>query len=179
MSEDDDIDVGAWWVSQKAKETYAELRRRWDALLAWGVGDKLPNVRRQLDVWREFSAKWEAGDEDTSALSAMSADLQVAESYAREKGYAGGGPQVRPPDIEEATGLLKSAAAVDRAATAVGLPASVIGANTLPEMAQGAVRAFQGLPRAVQLGAGAAAGGLVLYGVHRLAESTRSKRRPR
>ncbi|KYF81786.1 hypothetical protein BE11_27995 [Sorangium cellulosum] len=63
MSEDDEIDVGASWVSQKAKETYAELRRRWDALLAWGVGDKLPNVRRQLDTWREFSAKWEAGDE--------------------------------------------------------------------------------------------------------------------
>ncbi|WP_438019310.1 hypothetical protein WMF18_09670 [Sorangium sp. So ce315] len=42
MSEDDGIDVGAWWVSQKAKETYAELRRRWDALLAWGAGGQAP-----------------------------------------------------------------------------------------------------------------------------------------
>ncbi|WP_438009472.1 hypothetical protein WME89_12835 [Sorangium sp. So ce321] len=50
MSKNEEDDVGAWWVSQKAKETYAELRRRWDALLAWGVGDKLPNVRRQLDA---------------------------------------------------------------------------------------------------------------------------------
>ncbi|WP_437625453.1 hypothetical protein [Sorangium sp. So ce1151] len=94
-------------------------------------------------------------------------------------GYAGGRPQVRAPDIEDATRPLKGAAAVDRAATAVGLPSSVIGANTLPEVAQGAVRAFQGLPRGVQLGAGAAAGGLALYGVHRLAEATRRKRRPR
>ncbi|WP_437316695.1 hypothetical protein [Sorangium sp. So ce385] len=171
--------VGAWFVSQEAKDSYVELRRRWDALIAWGVGDKLPNVRRQLDAWRQFSAKWEAGDEDVSALSAMSADLHVAESYAREKGYAGGGPQVRAPDAEDATGPLKVAAVIDRAATAAGLPASVIGANTVPELAQGAVRMFKGLPRGVQLGAGVAAGGLALYGVHRLTEATRQKRRPR
>lgn len=171
--------VGAWFVSQEAKDSYAELRRRWDALITWGVGDKLPNVRRQLDAWREFSAKWEAGDEDVSALSAMSADLQVAESYAREKGYTGGGPQVRAPDAENATGPLNVAAVIDRAATAAGLPASVIGANTVPELAQGAVRAFQGLPRGVQLGAGVAAGGLALFGVHRLTESRRQKRRLR
>ncbi|AUX42574.1 uncharacterized protein SOCE26_040070 [Sorangium cellulosum] len=179
MRNNEEGDVGAWWVSQEAKETYVELRRRWDALLAWGVVDKLPNVRFQLDAWREFSAKWEAGDEDVTALSAMSADLKVAEEYAREKGFAGGGPQVRVPSIEDATGPLKAAAAVSRAATAVGIPPSVIGPNTLPDLAKGAVQAFKGLPRGVQLGAGAAAGGLTLYGVHRVVEATRRKRRPR
>lgn len=96
---------------------------------------------------------------------------------ACEKGYAGGGPQVRAPNTEGATGLLKGVAAVDRAATAVGRRSHR--SEHPPEMAQGAVRAFQGLPRGVQLGAGAAAGGLVLYGVHRLTEGTRRKRRPR
>ncbi|WP_437717353.1 hypothetical protein WMF45_13630 [Sorangium sp. So ce448] len=178
MSKDEKDDVGVWWVLKQARATYAELRRRWDALLAWGVGDTLPNVRRQLDAWREFSASWEAGDEDTSTLSAMSADLQVAESYAREglhgRRSAGARPGRRGRD--------GASDGKQRPSTAPLRPwgcrrrSSV---NTLPEMAQGAVRAFQELPRGVQLGAGAAAGGLALYGVHRLAEATRRKRRPR
>ncbi|MGK3991555.1 hypothetical protein WME99_51380 [Sorangium sp. So ce136] len=91
MSKNEEGDVGAWWVSQEARETYAKLRRRWDALLACGVGDRLPNARRQLDAWREFSAKWEAGDEETSALSAMSADLQGPRStHARRATRAAG-----------------------------------------------------------------------------------------
>ncbi|MGK3995643.1 hypothetical protein [Sorangium sp. So ce1024] len=70
---------------------------------------------------------------------------------------------MRAPNTEGATGLLKGVAAVDRAATAVGLPPSVIGANTLPEMAQGAVRAFQGLPRGTEL-AGVPHGAPNVYG---------------
>ena len=86
MEDENEAGVGAWFVKAEAKELYGKLRERWDKLFAWGVGDKLPNVRLQIEAWRSFAAAWEASDEQPEALNAFEAELNTVELYAKDTG---------------------------------------------------------------------------------------------
>src|SRR5262245_45970179 len=59
-----DGQTGAWFVSQAAKDTFAQLKARWAQLDAWGVRSKVPKIREIVAIWDRFKVRWEDGDED-------------------------------------------------------------------------------------------------------------------
>jgi len=88
--------------SAAAEASFAELKRRWEALDAWQVAKKLPNVKLQIDAWRDFSGRWIAGYPDVPALNPSIADLNVVEAYAKKKGFAPGAGKLAGLDLEVA-----------------------------------------------------------------------------
>lgn len=75
---------------------YADVKRRTDALTAWGVDWKTPEANRQMSSLHGFQGRWEAlfGNHDASELRAAANDLAVAEGLARAHGF--GSPDVPP-----------------------------------------------------------------------------------
>ena len=114
VADDAGDDVAAWWVTAKSRETYAEVKRRWAALLAWKVGDRLPHRRNALEFWRQFEARWEAGDEDVDKLPTVTNELNDVETEAREKGYQQAGPKLQAQSVDELTALYRAGAWADR-----------------------------------------------------------------
>lgn len=105
----------------EAETSYQAIKRRWDALVTWGVDKRAPEDRVLVQDWAHFSHEWEsfAGHPDASALRAQEAQLLTAESHAADHGYvpaggayvppagqgsiAGAGPVVHTPDPDRAT----------------------------------------------------------------------------
>jgi len=73
--------------SEEAKAAYASLKGRWGVLEAWGIKDKVPAAKHQIDFWQEFSTNWDHDDRDVAKLNAAVSDFNVVLRYAREKGY--------------------------------------------------------------------------------------------
>lgn len=99
--------------SDESKQLFAELQKRWKAVLDWGLKKKVPNVHANWESWEVFQRAWLTGEQDVTALSAQASDLNTVEAYAKEKGFDPSGPPVVAPDIETASGALKGAAAVE------------------------------------------------------------------
>lgn len=180
-SDDSAPEVGAWFVSQAAKDTYAEVNRRWHLLLAWGVGDKLPHRRNALEFWRQFASRWDDGDEELEALSTVANELNSVEQEAREKGYGAPAEKVRAPDVEDLSAVHKAAAWASRQAKEAekfGIPLPTANApaeikEKIQATAASARDAVTKLPIAVQAGGVIVAGGAVVYGLDRLGKRIR------
>lgn len=108
--------AGFFGPSDAAKATFAELDQRWSVLLAWGLKAKVPAVHGSWKSWEKFRASWVKGDPDPTALSAQTAELNIAEGNARDHGYGGHEPQVTAPDVVDASAALHMAAQVDHGA---------------------------------------------------------------
>ena len=74
-----------------ADRAAAEVRRRRDALLAWGAAEKVPEAHGQLAALTDFFARWDGlltSRPDEHELRAATNDLAVAEGLAEAHGYA-------------------------------------------------------------------------------------------
>lgn len=120
---------GETGLSTEAVKAFEELKARWAKLEAWGIRSRAPEIaaarkhvvaESEIEAWDRFRAAWEGGDPDPSNLGSMSADLQRVEDFARAHGFEEPPkPQVKVPDIEQATAANAAAAAVDKAAKVV------------------------------------------------------------
>lgn len=179
--EDSAPEVGAWFVSQTARDTYAEAKRRWDLLLAWGVGDKLPHRRNALEFWRQFSSRWDDGDEDVEALSTVVNELNSVEGEARAMGHGAPAEKMRAPKDEDLSAVHKAGAWVEKQAAeaakfGIPLPTANTPAEIKQKLQQGADAArkgFSNLPVGVQAGGVLVAGGAAIYGLDRLGRRIR------
>lgn len=129
----------------KKDRAFQEVKRRYLALVAWGVEQKVPDTRGHVEALRAFVDRWESflGERDAQALRTATSDLAAAESRAQDHGYSsadvparGPGaplvpPHVQTPDPDAADHPL--ALAVDQAAPSLpGAPRSGTGPQTGP-----------------------------------------------
>ena len=105
--------------------TFEEIKRRWDALIAWNVFQKAPQVRKLYAEWQLFEPAWRAGDfthewnpwsdHGAAALREQALNLSTAEGNAQLAGYSsadvpaltaaermGKGAPMTPPPIDTA-----------------------------------------------------------------------------
>lgn len=115
-----DQGAGFFGPSDAAKATFAELDQRWSTLFAWGLKAKVPEAHGQWESWGAFRASWLRGDPDLTALSAQTAELNIAESSARDHGYGGDKPPVTAPDAVNTSDALHTADQVDHGAKVAG-----------------------------------------------------------
>jgi len=170
--------VGALWVTDEEEATYAEVKRRWDRLVAWQVGDRIPEHRPDLANWREFSARWDGGDEDTERLGEFVSTLNVVERRAREVGFTSDGLPVPRADPEKAHPILNAIEQAARAAERAGipLPSANAPARAAEIIRDGAAAAADAIGPTAKIAVGAAAAGGVLYGLHALQRAARARR---
>jgi hypothetical protein len=86
--------AGGWLLGPNAdaEKARAEMRARWESLVAWGVETRAPDAIPMLTRWRDHAARWEKSvgwgiGQDTDALRSLAVDLQVAENSAATRGY--------------------------------------------------------------------------------------------
>jgi len=176
--------VGAWFVSEAERETYAQLKAGWNRLLEWGVGDKLPHVREDLNLWRDFSSRWDHGDEDPDGERGLlyhslrlKSVQEEAESYDRERGGTFvADDQVHTPDPEKEHEI---AQAIDQAAEELekagvplpnaGTPASV--AEHARAAADSARKGWEQVPTGYKVAGGAAVVGIAAFAVGKAASA--------
>jgi hypothetical protein len=104
---------GFFGPSAKVEKTFQELSAAWAGLEAEFGADKLSSTftKTSYAAWLAFRDRWRAGDADTTALSAMVADVNVTrQNLGRARA------DIRPPDVTETTAALKTAARVDTVA---------------------------------------------------------------
>jgi hypothetical protein len=82
----------------KKDRAFAEVKRRYLALVAWGVEQKAPEAREHVEALRAFVDRWESflGARDAQALRTAASDLAAAESHAQDHGYSSADVPARP-----------------------------------------------------------------------------------
>jgi hypothetical protein len=118
---------GLFGPSEEAARTFQELAASWAGLEAEVGVSKLRSsfTKDSYAAWLAFRDKWKSGDEDTTALGAMVADLNVTrQNLGRARA------DIRPPDVTQTTPVLKTFAKVDDAAREVTRAASSAATDT-------------------------------------------------
>lgn len=141
---------GFFGPSPEAEKTFQDLAAAWAGLEAeFGtVRLRTSFTKDSYETWLAFRDKWQSGDPDTTALSALVADVNVTRQNL------GRAPvDIRPPDVTQTTAALKAAASVDSAARVAETAAK----DTWREV-----------PMSVKLGAAAVAFLSVLFALFRV-----------
>ena len=146
-----------------AGDFYAEIKGRFDLLIAWGAETKAPPTKPDIDAWREFSAEWE----DTwfkrdlvLGLRAHAVGLNRAEEHAALKGYVIPGRKVEDRDPDAISRAAEAHTTVQEGIDAAKDVASDVGGDIKKgaETAGGGLAELWGkLPRTAKV-----AGGVVL-----------------
>jgi len=97
------------------EHAYNEIKRRWDALLAWKVTDKAPEVRRLLTEWQTFTPDWTSGKKDPEALRVQAMNLATAEGNAQLHGFSSSDVPALSAEERSARGAPRTPAPVDTA----------------------------------------------------------------
>lgn len=109
--------MGAWelfnWWYGETRTKLEELERRWNALYAWGLKEKLPNTRVHWEAWEDYDKLLDQ-DELEAGLNAQIAELNAVEREARDHGYAAP-PPLLGVDIEQSSPGHSAASTVDQA----------------------------------------------------------------
>lgn len=104
---------GFFGPSEEAEKTFQELTAAWAGLEADFGPARLRGgfTKDSYETWLAFRDKWRAGDADTTALSALVADVNVTrQNLGRPRA------EIAVPDVTQTTAALKTAARIDSAA---------------------------------------------------------------
>lgn len=112
--------------SAEAEAKFDEAEQRWTDLYQWGIKEKLPNLKTQIDHWEAFSKYWKGNpltrDDSTREVERLIGaitDLNVVETWAAEAGWKRP-PRVkniRPEDLTKESQLKEKIAKAVEAAT--------------------------------------------------------------
>jgi len=116
----------------EAKDLFATLDKRWQALFAWGVEAKMPGQKLSIADWKAYRAAWLAQQEEYEppdmpgstlsvlpSIGAESNQLASVERDATSKGYATQGAIPGSNiDVTQTSESTRTAAEIDAAAKA-------------------------------------------------------------
>lgn len=141
---------GWFGPTEEAEKAFQDLSAAWAGLEADFGTTKLKTglARDSYAVWVAFRDKWKAGNPDTTALSAMVAEVNMVRQNLGKPAV-----EIRPPEVTQSTGLLRGMDTADKAARAVTATAS----DMARDVASGTANAWAGAPLPAKIGAVAVA----------------------
>lgn len=138
--------AGLFGPSEEAEKAFQELSAAWAGLEADFGAARLRSgfTKASYETWVAFRDKWKSGDPDTTALSAMVAEVNVTrQNLGRPRA------DIRPPAVTQSTAALSAMDRTDKAAHAV----TAVASEMARDVAAGTAKAWGAVPLSAKVGA--------------------------
>lgn len=152
---------GLFGPSEEAEKAFQELSAAWAGLEADFGATKLKSgfTKASYETWIAFRDKWRSGSPDTTALSAMVAEVNLTrQNLGKERA------DIKPPPVTQTTAALKVMEKTDAAART----AASIASEAARDAAKATANAWQGVPLPAKVGAAVVAVLSVVLAVFRV-----------